>query len=586
MKWIYCFIIPCLFTSANIFGQTTYSIISRSIDTLTYKHRIGTERQDSIHLVNTGYTTLQPGGSYQSLAGYLGMDYLEGFNLFKQQTPRFKELKNYYAGLPHLGFFYSFGGRGLQNVNVEYQQTLAQKFNIHLNYNGSLINNQAGFLRNSAFKNNTIRLLMNYEGDRYKGLYYANYYFGQRSFPGGIISDSLLDVNPIQLIPVTNESASAKFNVAQAGTQHLYSFTKDSSLVKHGIVYQNELKIENRKYTEIGATLANYPINQFHLDSTYDHYQWSRVRNEAGYFIKSKVFSFAAKAFYQNWWYKTNDVRMDTTEIGVTGDLVLQLKNMKLTSFLDATLVGAVGEIHSLSKLRMDFKPFLLNAYLSFENRLPSVFMRRYEGNSVQWNITDPKLQQTIELGGTLDFKFKIPLKVGAKWSNYSNHYWMVNGQLRNDTMNVVSGLNVFAKSDIKLGTFHVDPYVALNLTSADVRHVPLFDGRLNLYWNKKLFSTKQFDFILGTTLRYQTKYDLISYNNLVDLYQFSNSGYSFQPILRMDVYTGFQIDNFRVFIRYENIDAFWNDRVNFTVDGMPIAPGVIRVGITWDFFN
>jgi hypothetical protein len=48
----------------------------------------------------------------------------------------------------------------------------------------------------------------------------------------------------------------------------------------------------------------------------------------------------------------------------------------------------------------------------------------------------------------------------------------------------------------------------------------------------------------------------------------------------------GFQIDEFRFFVRAENIGGFWTDKNNEVQNGYPIGGLQLRVGITWDFFN
>lgn len=562
-----------------------YAIVTVTPDTLGYDNRVLTKEQDSISIIQSGYTTLQPGGNFVSPGGLLQTDYIGGLDLFRQHLPYFTRLKNYYVGLPHVGFYYSFGSRGLQNVHVDYQHTIAKHFNINLVYNGHHLSEQAGFLRNSGYKNNVIQLLMNYDGKRYKGLYYLNYYFGQRRSSQGVEEDSLLNAYPIQLIPVINGAAFSKLNIVDAGTQHLVSFTKDS-LVKHGIIYQNELKLQNRKYTERGETILNYDSVYKSQDTTYDHYQWYRVRNAGGYYIRSSRLSIAAKAFHQFWKYKNQGIFMDTTEIGLDADLKFNWSKFDLKSQFEFTFIGAAGEVLSNSTLNWRDRKFDVGAHLLFENRYPSVFLRNYSGNSIKWHIADLQLQQTLKIGGYFNWKERFPFQANISWANLSNQYWLVDNQLRNDTLENVSLLNINIKTKVRAGHFHFDPYLALNVTSGNIRFVPLLDARLNIYWNKQLFSTKKFDFILGVTARYQTKYELISYNHLVDLYQFAAGTLSYQPIVRMDIYTGFQIDNFRVFLRYENLDTFWNNRENFTVEGYPIAPGVIRIGITWDFFN
>jgi len=562
-----------------------YAIVTMTSDTLGYDNRVLTKDLDSISISQSGYTTLQPGGNFISNGGLFQTDYISGLNLFRQHTPSFTRLKNYYVGLPHLGFYYSFGSRGLQNVHVDYQHTIAKKLNIHLVYNGHHLSEQAGFLRNSGYKNNVIQLLMNYNGERYKGLYYLNYYFGQRSSSQGVEDNSLLNDYPVQLIPVINETAFSKLTTVDAGTQHLLSFTRDS-LVKHGIIYQNELKLQSRKYTETGGTILNYDSVYKDQDSTYDHYQWYRVRNAGGYYIQSSRLSIAAKAFHQFWKYKNQGIFMDTTEIGLDADLKFSWSKFDLKSQFEFIFIGAAGELLSNSTLNWKDRKFDIGAHLLFENRYPSVFLRNYSGNSVKWHLADLQLQQTLKIGGYFNWKESFPFQANISWANLSNQYWLVGNQLRNDTLSNVSLLNINIKTKVRTGHFHFDPYLALNVTSGNIRFVPLLDARLNVYWNKLLFSTRKFDFILGATARYQSAYDLISYNHLVDLYQFAAGTLSYQPVVRVDIYTGFQIDNFRVFLRYENLDTFWNSRENFTVEGYPVAPGVIRIGITWDFFN
>lgn len=580
------FLFLIAFISSTLNAQ--YAIVSSTQDTLDYHNRTLTKNIDSISIVHTGYNMLQPGGNFISLGGIYQNNFIDGFALFQKHSTQITPLKNYYAGLPHLGFFYSFGSRGLQNIHLDYQQSIAKKFDINLHYDGFILSDKAGFLRNSGYKNNTIQLLMKYKGSRYQGLYFMDYYFGKRSSSQGVTNDSLLNNNALQLIPVNNLTALAKFNQVSAGTQHLLSLTKDST-IKHGLVYQNELKIQNRKYTESGVTLFQYDSIYKDSTETYDHYQWWRIRNEGGYFVQSKNLKVAAKAFYQYWKYKDQGIFMDTTEVGVDADLLFTWSLLELKSKFNFTFIGAVGEMESISDLKWKSTNFDVVASVSFENKYPSVFLRNYRGNSIKWNITNElKLQQTLKVGGAFEWKKTIPFQAKLQWMNMNNHYWLVDNTLRNDTLKNVSLLSASISTRFKVKTFHFDPYLGVNITSKNSQFAPLLDARLNLYWNKKLFKTKQFDFILGATVRYQTKYNLVAYNNLVDLYQYSTSATtkSYLPIVRLDVYTGFQIDNFRFFFRYENIDSFWNKRQNFTVLNYPIAPGTIHIGLTWDFFN
>lgn len=576
-----------IFTSLNQAWSQSYQLLFQTHDTTTYQQRILTTRLDSIALLQSGYTTLNPGGNQLYPSGELQSDYLNSYSNFQIASPKWELLENTYSGLPHLGFYYSFGSRGIQNIRVDYQQTFAKKFNVNLRYTGNHLNKDAGFMRNGGYTNNIVQFLSNYHGKHYNGQYYLNYYYGKRRSGVQLMEDSLLLLQPIQLIPVENESAFSKLNFAQAGTQHQFYVTKDSS-IRQGIIYQNQLNIHNRKYSESKSTLSNYDFIYLDSTGTYDQYFWGQIRNELGYFIDSKHFSVSARAFHQYWKYDNYTYRQDTSEIGIAAEIKLIWNRISFQSHLDMTFLGAVGAINSQSSMNWKIiNDLSFHAFLDFENQYPSVFFRNYQGNSIQWKTQSVRLQQTLKTGGTLSWNKKIPLKFGAGFIHLSNHYWLIDNQLRNDTLKNITLLNIHLKSEFKVRTFHFDPYLAMNFTSKNARIAPLIDARLNIYWNQKLFSTKKFDFILGITARYTSKVSLVSYNQLVDSYQFTNTTSStFQPILRLDVYTGFQIDNFRFFLRYENIDSFWNSKRNYTLLHYPIAPGVIHIGLTWDFFN
>src|SRR5690606_15520842 len=107
---------------------------------------------------------------------------------------------------------------------------------------------------------------------------------------------------------------------------------------------------------------------------------------------------------------------------------------------------------------------------LLFENRYPSVFLRSYSGNSVKWHLADLQLQQTLKIGGYFNWKEKFPFQANISWANLSNQYWLVDNQLRNDTLENVSLLNINVKTKVRAGHFHFDPYLALNVTSGNIR--------------------------------------------------------------------------------------------------------------------
>ncbi len=52
------------------------------------------------------------------------------------------------------------------------------------------------------------------------------------------------------------------------------------------------------------------------------------------------------------------------------------------------------------------------------------------------------------------------------------------------------------------------------------------------------------------------------------------------------NTFTSVQIDEFRMYFKIENVDSFWSNRINSIAMGYPVAPSLMRLGLTWDFFN
>jgi hypothetical protein len=59
------------------------------------------------------------------------------------------------------------------------------------------------------------------------------------------------------------------------------------------------------------------------------------------------------------------------------------------------------------------------------------------------------------------------------------------------------------------------------------------------------------------------------------------SSGYS-----NLHLFGGFQLDEFRFFVRAENLGYYWTKSQVKVMNGYPIIPLQLKVGITWDFFN
>ena len=100
------------------------------------------------------------------------------------------------------------------------------------------------------------------------------------------------------------------------------------------------------------------------------------------------------------------------------------------------------------------------------------------------------------------------------------------------------------------------------------------------------MFKAKKLEGIYGVDFSYISNYRLLNYNYRIDVFTTENQLANFHNMTNLSAFLGFSLGEFRFFTRVENIGYFWNNSDNQIVVGYPIQKNLIRLGITWDFFN
>ena len=89
-----------------------------------------------------------------------------------------------------------------------------------------------------------------------------------------------------------------------------------------------------------------------------------------------------------------------------------------------------------------------------------------------------------------------------------------------------------------------------------------------------------------GVDVAYLSSFQRIGYYSQVAAFDLNNPDVTSAYTSALHFFTGFQIDEFKFFLRVENLNYFWSDRNLQQVRGYPIPSTQFRLGITWDFFN
>lgn len=562
-----------------------YNLLFDKSDTLTISHRSGGNGIDSLDTYFTGDFSLTPGGAWNNPFGKYGTDYLSVFNVLQKPVYLPSSLKSHFTALPHLGFVYSFGSKGLQYVHADYQQSFRKNTNLNIRFDKNAYGNVKGMMRNTGFDNQAFQVLIDHHGEHYDALFYLNYIKSKRQLSGGITTDSLIDTYGLEFVPVRKEYASSEQKSFELGTQHAINFNRDS-LIRHGLVYKNRWTIDHREFFEEDYLPGIYSMINLDTNTTRDQYQLAKINNAGGYYLKTKSFKAEALIQHSYWDYQNLGRHRDTSEIEFQGNVGFTFSNFTVQNDISVNIVGAVGEWRESLKAELKQTNWIHALHFETSSQLPSVFQRTYFSNNQAWNLTDIKTMQQTGLNYQVAnlSKWKLTAKLG--WENRRNTYYFLNDTWRNDTLTDIHLFSGTIGAALKWKSWNWQPRFTYSIAPQSFNFIPQFDLRSKFFFNKKLFKAKRLDFIIGVDLRYQAGYRVLEYQSNLDLFILPSQQLSHEPGLELSIFTGFKIDVFRFYFKFENIDYFWNSKTNLQQAGYPINPNLIRLGLTWDFFN
>lgn len=548
-------------------------------------YRSGGYRLDSIDGSFVGQLTLRPGAGFEEIyEKNLAQNIILSTGGLNYIGEKHKVIPKF-SGLPYLGFKYAFGSSLTQDMNVEYHQYYSKYTQLHLRYKRQTSN---GLLRNENYKLNDVSLLLyhskgwwstNFDG------YYGRYDMGQN---GGITTDSLLDNFGTLYTPVRLDQAQSRVRKLDLKWDNYFRLIGDST-VSTGLVSHHQFKIVNREYANALTDITQF--DTLYLDTngnTRDQYQIGKLSNGAGIYFNSPYFKIDGTINYKYWRFQNSGKNRDTSEVFLHSNLWASLgRNISIKNQFYFNVIGAIGELKDNVHLHYRILPRLtLNANLRFENLYPTPFERQYTANYYQWEITNLEMQQKLQISGGIKWGDTNFIAAHLTWANVNNGRYFINNQWRQDTLDLVSVGALKVYGGIHLGKFAIYPTVTLRFNSANFNFQPLFSTMSRLSYTTKVFKAKKLGFSIGADVGYTTAYHTLKYNGVLGLMEIDSHPIMSESRMRLNAFFALAIDQFRFFVRAENLSALYTDPKIRIDPNYPIMPFVIRIGITWDFFD
>lgn len=576
-------ILISIFIVLGIHSAAQDKLMLSHVDTIGLQYRSGGVDLDSIDAVNVGNLTLRPAAGFSQMFEYnLAQNLYQspaGFSYLINE----KRVNPKYIGLPYLGFQYAFGSALNQALNLDYHQYFTPQTHLHFRYHRRTSN---GILRNGGFKLNDVSLEFYHTKKRWSTKLEAYYGGHEYSENTGIVTDSMLVDFPIEFTPVIRNNAQSEIRKLNIAWDNYYRLLGDS-LNGFGLKTQNRFDLNGRVFND--PNFDDTLVDNVYIDTvnTRDQYQTSSTSNGGGIYFSSKLLQIDATLNHRYWRNQNLAQYRDTNEVYLQSMLWTKWRGISIENDFYFNLIGALGEFYNHTKLTL--KPFdktHVFGRLNFDNRLPLPYQRFHNANHLQWELNELQTQQILNVSGGIRYGDTNFVEATVNWTNINNGLYFIDNEWRQDTLDFISVGSIGIKGGLKLGKFGFYPSVRLGINTDNFNYQPTFSTMNRISFQTKLFKAQRLGVALGVDVGYVTGYQFMQYNTLLSVVQPVQTAEKTPSLMRLNAFAALSIDEFRFFVRAEHLDYFINDQTARIDTNYPIMPFIIRIGITWDFFN
>lgn len=551
------------------------------IDSMRYSNRIG-GRIDSVDIANSCESSIQDGGlpsySYQAFQ----TDYVTNqlvLPVYLWGADRKQNIT--FSALPHLGFAYGIGAQATQFVRAEYQQAFSDSTILNVNF---FRNSSNGYLRNSTYAESALNLRFVHRAKRFALRMDGAYNRGTKMHPGGIATDTLIELYGLEYTPVKSQESSSQYKKASVD---LTTFTQ---VVKRehwsaGMLTRHSYSIVNRVYSEADTIYALY--QNVYIDSfeTYDQVNLPLIQNAAGLFFTNQGLHTEISASHRYWRLANFGLIRDTVETSLQHALSLKRRAWYIRNQFDLNLTGAFSSHRD--ELAAGYRNTKLDARMNFQylDEIPHPLQRYYYGNNYNFQLASPDKNKRLSVGLNTDYQINSLIKAGLKlsYTNLLNQYYLLGSEWRNDTLqNYQFGSIEF---NLALEWKWLNIRTQAIVSSDPHSNLPLFQSYSRVYIKTRLFKAKKLELIFGAEPVYISDVKPMGYVQSLDYYSMSDR-VQMPGMFNTHAFLNLGIDEFRFYFRFENIGYFWNNKTQLILRNYPLPEPRFRVGITWDFFN
>lgn len=380
------------------------------------------------------------------------------------------------------------------------------------------------------------------------GRYYKNYYDNVTSYRNPVISDTIFFDYYLNTFNYSNSFDSAYFK--EYKNEMLFNFHDNNERrIRLGLKAIGGMK--SRKYSYFNKdTLFNYSKDTI----VNDYYYGLGIYNSVG-----EKWNWELKTIITFKGYNEGDMK-------INGFAKRSFKGKNTSSYIMLSV--------NFNKQRNDY---FLNSYSSNHFRWSNNFLAP-EKTKIELTFNNPNLN--FEIGGNIGFL-----------DNFIYFDTLAIPQQETSTFDIY---NTFFKKKLKFWKFYSDNYFIYQKVGNDsVLRLPQYTYFGSLYvedilWNWKWVSEEFHNVLLyqfGVEVYYHSKYYGYEYMPSIEQFYIQNEKMiGNYPII--NVFLNVKISNVRIFVKYEHINPGIVDKNPFTTLHYPLSGSMLKMGLSWSFYN
>lgn len=251
----------------------------------------------------------------------------------------------------------------------------------------------------------------------------------------------------------------------------------------------------------------------------------------------------------------------------------------------------AIGEFRLKGDADLNFRlgkdTVNLYARANITNLRPSFYMRHYHSNHFYWDNDNFDKEFRTRIEGELNIdRWGTNLVAGIE--NIKNYTYFNQHALPEQCSENIQVLTAQLTQNFKLGILHLDNKVTYQKSSNEsVLPLPELSTYHNLYILTKI-AKKVLTVQLGAEATFFTKYYAPAYTPAIQQFHLQSAddkveigGY---PVV--NAYCNLHLKRTRIFVMMYHVNAGMGNRNYFTVPHYPLNPRMLKIGVSWNFYD